>query len=315
MGPFDQWPASEAPRKPLGKLRPSADAVSHNITDLIVPTAAQEIAAGRRFSFGRNWRHFLRSLDDQRVVEAEKSLRTGLGLQNLTGMSFLDVGSGSGLFSLAARRLGADVVSFDYDGESVACTTELQRRFYPHDRRWHITQGSVLDADFVHRLGAFDIVYSWGVLHHTGDMWRGLAVASSVVRPGGRVLLMLYLDCGWSSTFWRQVKRLYCRYRPMRWVIVATFVPYFAAVGLIADLLRLENPLGRYTNYKRRRGMSRFHDWIDWLGGYPFQVTTPSELRRRMESLGFVLERQLVVPRSYVEALYMLPAAAREARP
>ncbi len=53
-------------------------------------------------------------------------------METLAGNSFLDVGSGSGLFSLAAMRLGADRVhSFDYDPQSVGCTKELKRRFPP----------------------------------------------------------------------------------------------------------------------------------------------------------------------------------------
>src|SRR5262245_27430993 len=95
-----------------------------------------------------------------------------LEIDSLAGLSFLDIGSGSGLFSLAARRLGARVHSFDYDPQSVACAAELRRRYFPGDPQWVVEEGSALDADYLTRLGKFDIVYSWGVLHHTGRMWR-----------------------------------------------------------------------------------------------------------------------------------------------
>src|SRR5688572_25375759 len=131
--------------------------------------------AGSRFEFGANWLRFLAVVDDRRIAEAESSLMHMLGVEELTGQTFLDIGSGSGLFSLAARRLGASVHSFDYDPQSVACTTELRRRYCPNDPQWRVQRASVLDDEFMHGLGTFDIVYSWGVLHHTGQMWRALA--------------------------------------------------------------------------------------------------------------------------------------------
>src|SRR3954452_16953624 len=127
-----------------------------------------------RFAFGANWRSFLDGLRSDHVLRAEDSLRSLLGVENLSGWRFLDIGSGSGLFSLAAHRLGAQVHSFDYDPESVACTAELKRRFFPDDPAWTVERGSVLDRDYLAKLGAFDVVYSWGVLHHTGAMWTAI---------------------------------------------------------------------------------------------------------------------------------------------
>ncbi|MBX6392111.1 MAG: 50S ribosomal protein L11 methyltransferase, partial [Burkholderiales bacterium] len=119
-----------------------------------------EISQGERFAFGANWTRFLKTLDEVRIAKAEESLRQMLALQRLDGLRFLDVGSGSGLFSLAARRLGATVHSFDYDPQSVACTSELKRRYFPDDPQWLVEQGSVLDRPYLDQLGRFDIVYS-----------------------------------------------------------------------------------------------------------------------------------------------------------
>ena len=133
-------------------------------------TADAEIKAGGRFEFGANWSHFLALLDESRIADAEKSLCEMLGVTDLRDRRFLDIGCGSGLFSLAARRLGAQVHSFDFDPQSVACAQELKRRFFPEDSQWRVGQGSVLDLGYLDGLGHFDIVYSWGVLHHTGSM-------------------------------------------------------------------------------------------------------------------------------------------------
>ncbi|MEP6776435.1 MAG: class I SAM-dependent methyltransferase [Chloroflexota bacterium] len=230
-----------------------------------------EVSRGERFEFGKNWRSFLSVLDDGRISEAEQSLRDMLGVDTLDGQAFLDIGSGSGLFSLAAMRLGVNRVhSFDYDPQSVACTGELKRRYFPNDSRWIVEQGSALDADYLHKLGQWDIVYSWGVLHHTGSMWKALENVAPLVKAGGRLFISIYNDQGLASRFWRGVKVLYNKGTAGRWLVTVVFIPYFILRGLVADLIRRRNPMRAYTEYKRSRGMSRVHDWFDWLGGYPF---------------------------------------------
>jgi 2-polyprenyl-3-methyl-5-hydroxy-6-metoxy-1,4-benzoquinol methylase len=257
---------------------------------------AEEVAAGRRFTFGRNWARFLSVLDQSRVQEAERSLMEMLGCTGLEGRTFLDVGSGSGLFSLAARRLGARVRSFDFDPQSVACTEELKRRFFPDDSLWEIQQGSILDAEFVGALPQFDVVYSWGVLHHTGDMWQGLRNVLALVKPGGLLFIALYNDQGVWSRLWGGVKRMYCAGWLGRGAAVGLSVPYLAARQFLGDVLRGRKPTARYSEYYRNRGMSLIHDWIDWVGGYPFEVAAPGDVFEFYRGQGFRLERMITTP-------------------
>jgi 2-polyprenyl-6-hydroxyphenyl methylase/3-demethylubiquinone-9 3-methyltransferase len=245
-----------------------------------------------RFPFGRNWASFLGVLTEARIQEAERSLREMLGAERLAGAAFLDAGSGSGLFSLAAMRLGARRVhSFDFDPDSVACAHELRRRYFPDAQNWTVEQGSVLDPDYMIRLGQWDIVYSWGVLHHTGRMWDALEHVISRVQPPGLLFVSIYNDQGRVSTGWRLVKRLYNTGPVGRIAVVSTFVPYFAARGLTVDLLRGRSPAARYREYRASRGMSLLHDWKDWLGGYPFEVAKPEEVFEFCRRRGFSLER------------------------
>jgi 2-polyprenyl-3-methyl-5-hydroxy-6-metoxy-1,4-benzoquinol methylase len=240
-------------------------------------THAQELQAGDRFEFGANWARFLSNIDETRIKAAERSLQDMLG--DIRGKRFLDAGSGSGLFSLAARNLGAIVHSFDYDPKSVGCTRELRGLFASNDATWTIEEGSVLDKAYLAKLGKFDVVYSWGVLHHTGAMEQAFANVAELVSPGGQLFIAIYNDQGWKSRAWHTVKRLYNRGPVWRTLIVAAHIPFPLAarylVRVLTGRLRLE------------RGMSLWYDLLDWLGGYPFEVATAARLVQFFEKFGF----------------------------
>jgi len=257
-------------------------------------THAIEIASGERFEFGKNWSRFLDLLDDARIMRAEESLKQMLEIETLEGKSFLDIGSGSGLFSLAARRLGARVHSFDYDPHSVACTRELRNRYFAGDEGWTIEEGSALDEKYVKSLGTFDVVYSWGVLHHTGEMWKALKHAQLPVAPGSKLFIAIYNDMGSKSTRWTWIKKAYNDLpRFLKIPFAAAVIAPEEMKAMLRSLVLL-NPaeyLHRWTRYDANRGMSRWRDIIDWVGGYPYEVAKPEELFDFYRARGFTLTK------------------------
>lgn len=242
-----------------------------------------------RYDFGRNWDSFAAQLSDEAIENAVTGLKklTGPG----SGARFLDIGSGSGVHSLAALRLGAKTVRcIDYDNDSVATTRALLTQRAP-DADWEVRQGDILAeraSDGPNNNASddqFDTVYSWGVLHHTGDMWRAVENAATFVRPGGRFVIALYMKtplCG----FWKVEKYLYAKFPKLRPI----FRWPFAALLLAGTSIRKrQSPRSIIGNYRQQRGMSFLHDVDDWLGGYPYESVRNEEVISFMASRGFEL--------------------------
>jgi 2-polyprenyl-3-methyl-5-hydroxy-6-metoxy-1,4-benzoquinol methylase len=268
-----------------------------------------------RFAFGKNWQAFLAALDDDRIAQGVTSLQTTLGSESLEGKRFLDLGSGSGLFSLAAHRLGAEVVSIDFDADSVACTEELRRRYGCDTPAWDIQQGSVLDATLLQSLGQADIVYSWGVLHHTGDMARAIELASERTKPGGLFMIAIYHDQGGASRRWLAIKKTYNRLprslRPLWVILIAGIYELKFAQGRLARR-RKPLPFAAWGGKKKDRGMSAWHDWVDWIGGLPFEVATPEQIIVPLREQGLVLENLKTVGNGWGCNEYVFKKLAQE---
>lgn len=251
-----------------------------------------------RFSFGKNWLAFADQIDPDRLDEAQRSLKSLFNIEDFAGLTFLDIGCGSGLFSLAAIKLGATVVSIDYDSESIECTRKLRDTFDISTVDWSIRQGSILDAKLLKEIGTADLVYCWGVVHHTGSMREAIGNVASMVKGNGSLCLAVYNQQGGASKRWRLIKQTYHvlpkALRPIYAVLIAG---WYESIFALARLVKFQNPLP-FSDWKRKkkdRGMSPWHDWIDWIGGLPFEVATPGEVLDQLRPSGFVLEKMKTV--------------------
>jgi 2-polyprenyl-6-hydroxyphenyl methylase/3-demethylubiquinone-9 3-methyltransferase len=263
------------------------------------------------FSFGKNWDDFVRHrLNDDRIEEAKKSLKDFLGLRSLRGMTFLDIGCGSGLFSLAAHRMGAKkIVSFDLDPFSVACCGYLREK-EGNPENWIVSSGSVLDESFLRSIQKADIVYSWGVLHHTGNMWQAIRNAAELVKPGGLFFIAIYnkVTGPFGSYSWLRLKRIYNESPSiLKWFIEYSFI----SLIILKMLFTLKNPISEINNYKKNRGMSFRTDIKDSLGGYPYEFANDGEVFSFCKrEFGFVLENMRTVNNlSLNEFLFRKPLA------
>ncbi|MGY2989953.1 MULTISPECIES: class I SAM-dependent methyltransferase [Bradyrhizobium] len=246
------------------------------------------------FEFGENWRSYSKTIDQNRIDQAVEGVRK-LFPDGLAGKTFLDIGCGSGLHSLAALSLGAkSVMAIDIDENSVSTTRELLTG-RASNSKWEARAISIFNAS-ANELGQFDVVYSWGVLHHTGSMWSAIDSATKFVRPGGQFAIAIY-SATTCDDIWKVEKRLYARSpRPVQWIIRQA---YMAAFLMARTLRSRESPAAYVRNYSKMRGMNFSHDVHDWLGGYPYETATATELRGRICDMGFTEERSFPLPPTF----------------
>ncbi len=242
-----------------------------------------------RFAFGKNWKKYVRLVSDDRLQSAIESLKKMLNVESLEGKSFVDIGCGSGLFSLAAIKLGAkEVLSIDYDENSVYCAKYLNNKYGPFDH-WRIEQGSILNDELIQSFGEFDYVYSWGVLHHTGDMWKALDNVIKLTAPDGALFIAIYNDQFLISRAWKKIKHIYNKSpRFFQFLMGNTYFLLTATRAFITDIVNLRWPLNRYRG-THTRGMNAYYDAIDWIGGYPFEYAEPAKIFTFYRDRGFEL--------------------------
>ncbi|MFH1772289.1 MAG: class I SAM-dependent methyltransferase [Candidatus Omnitrophota bacterium] len=236
------------------------------------------------FDFGNNWLEFTQeSLDEDKLSAAQKSLVELIGQENIKGKTFLDIGCGSGIFSIAAKRLGAkNVVAFDISKESIQ-SSKINTKKYLGGNEIDFHVFSILDSEFK-KFGTFDIVYSWGVLHHTGDMWQAIKNASELVNDNGLFVIAIY-NKHWTSPCWKFIKKIY-NLSPSFIKLLMVWL-FYVAIAFTKLLITGKNP------FIKKRGMDFYHDVIDWVGGYPYEYASIEQIENYVCGLGFSRHKSL----------------------
>lgn len=250
--------------------------------------AAEIIQQPISFSFGENWKVYLADLSESTVGHATRSFTDFTRLKGLQEHTFLDLGCGSGLNSLVAFRLGAkQIVSVDIDPNSIDCVTQLRERYAQRANRWSIVSGSALDKAFVESLGSFSYVYSYGVLHHTGAMWRAFDNVYPRVQAGGFLHLGIY-NRHRNSARWLKVKQLCNRYPK---TALPAFKASYILLAYLQSIAQFRSPAAFDREYRSHRGMSIWRDIDDWFGGLPYEYAAPGEIVNFFADRGFCLLR------------------------
>lgn len=267
----------------------------------------------KAFDFGANWREFSETaLDPPRVDQARAEFRALVGKCGtpIAGRSFLDIGFGQGLSLLAAASDGARALGCDINPTCAKVLAANSKLFPDIDANIPVVVGSILDRNVVDELRArsldgagYDIVHSWGVLHHTGDMWKAIAHAAELVAPGGIFVLAIY-NQHWTSPLWVPIKRGYCA--APRWLQRAMIGIFYPVILAAKALVTWRNP------FTMERGMDFYYNVVDWVGGYPYEYASLQELARRMEKAGFSLrwQRAANVPTGCNEQIFVRTIAS-----
>ncbi|CAB4751700.1 unannotated protein [freshwater metagenome] len=242
-----------------------------------------------RFSFGKNWEKFINdNFSEERISGSLKAFTEFTKLETLNGLSVIDVGCGSGLHSLVFSRMNAkSLYSFDFDPKSVAITQSLKK--YSDLNSWEVRQASILDEELMQSLGKFDFVYSWGVLHHTGSVWKAITNTCELVNPKGQLFIALYSrDVQPKADYWLKIKK--------RYVSSSAPVKFFMELRYLIRYQLIPSVISfNFKSLKKRssraRGMDLMTDVRDWLGGWPMEFVYDQEVINYVEAKGFKLKK------------------------
>lgn len=249
-----------------------------------------------QFDFGQNWVNFSKkALTKERILAAQCDFMRLFGSIGLNDKLFLDIGFGQGITILLAKEAGAKVFGNDINPKCMeALTNTAECMGVSAD--FPVVIGSILDTSTISQISQmikagqkYDIVHSWGVLHHTGNLKIALYNAASLVTDGGYLVIAVY-NSHWSSRVWRIIKKFYCiSPKAVKIVMVSIFYPIICIAKIFVTG---KNPLNQ------ERGMDFFYDVVDWIGGYPYEYASIVEIINNLKHSGFkcIYTKQATVP-------------------
>lgn len=236
------------------------------------------------YEFGQNWAEYAKDISSVHLSKAKEDFARLFDGIDLKGKSFVDIGSGSGVHALSALRLGvSSLTAVDIDRNSNITTGKTLEENWKDDN-YRIINASILDGKTLEN-ETFDIVYSWGVLHHTGDMWSAIENAAQKVKKDGVFALAIYKKSPFCGA-WKVEKKIYSSLPKL---LQYPFDWLYGLAQILGLLVSGKNPAQYIRTYREKRGMKWMTDIRDWLGGYPYESASPDEIKSFLEPKGFEL--------------------------
>ncbi|MFQ6107920.1 MAG: class I SAM-dependent methyltransferase [Candidatus Aminicenantales bacterium] len=199
--------------------------------------------------------------------------------EEVLNKSVLDAGCGTGVFSIIFARMGAlSVVGIDISKRSLERAQRQADQLGLQNATFQ--KVNMLRLPFTD--ACFDIVWSWGSVHHTADPFGCLAELIRVLKPGGSLLVAVYRRTGLTflhETLRKGLIRLPSKY----WIPFSRFLSLVAAPGI--SLFKKRD--------KSRKGEKLEQLLFDWFFVPIRHSYLPEEIKSFLVKRGLVIKKYL----------------------
>jgi SAM-dependent methyltransferase len=225
-------------------------------------------------SFSRQWNRYDVARDDE--DEATFAVKTGVNPRSLAARLVLDAGCGGGRYARLAGRFGAKVIGVDLSAaveKAAALCADLPGVL--------VLQADLLDLPLAE--GAFDFVFSIGVLHHSPDPQHAFAQVAARVKPGGRLAVWLYRRNTPPQEWLNSALRAVTTRLPAR--VLEPICVGLGGLGSVPGLNQTLNKIGNFSNHAD--WTLRVCDNFDWYAPRYQSHHTVAELEGWFRAEGF----------------------------